>query len=73
MIRPATLHALVGILHTEAEYCEVAAQHAVESHNREYAQAKLDRATLCRGYAAEINAHLITLPPATPGDGAATT
>lgn len=64
MISPATLHAIVGVLYTEAEYCEIAAHLAIESYNRDYAQAKLDRAARCKAYAAEINAYLLTLPPA---------
>lgn len=72
MISTATLHAIVGILATEAEYCEVAAHLAVESHNRDYAQAKLDRAKLCLGYAAEVTEHLKG-SPATPGDDAIAT
>lgn len=70
MISPATLHAVIGILQTEADYCEVAAHLAVESHNGEYAQAKIARAQRCREYADEITSHLITLPPTTPGDDA---
>lgn len=65
MISAATLHEVVGILRTDADLTTAAAHLAAEYHGLPAAQAKLARARKLRGYAAEIQAHLVT-PPAEP-------